>query len=40
MRIKLCLLVILSFFGCNQKTEEQVELEEIVQVTEVGKKEV
>ena len=39
MKVKLCLLMILGFFSCTQKTEEQAELEEIVQVEEVGKKE-
>jgi hypothetical protein len=39
MKVYLCVLMLLSFFGCSQKTEEQVELEEIVQIDEVGKKE-
>lgn len=33
-----CLLVVLSFFGCSEKTQEQIDLEEIVQVEEVDKK--
>jgi len=32
MKLKVCLLVILGFFGCQKKTEEQVELEEIVKI--------
>jgi len=31
--------MLLSFFGCSEKTQEQKELEEIVQIEEVGKKE-
>jgi hypothetical protein len=39
MKLKGCLLVILSFFSCTEKTQEQVELEEIVQCEDIGKNE-
>jgi hypothetical protein len=39
MKLKACLLVILTFFGCSGKTEEQSELEEIVQNESVGSNE-
>jgi hypothetical protein len=35
MKLTACLLVILTFFGCQEKTEEQMELEQIVQVEQV-----
>lgn len=38
MKLYACLLVVLSFFGCNEKTQEQMDLEEIVQAEEVEKK--
>lgn len=37
MKLTLCLLMTLGFFSCTEKTQEQVDLEEIVQVEEVGK---
>jgi hypothetical protein len=37
MKLTGCLLMVLSFFGCSEKTEEQVELEEIVHCEIVGK---
>jgi len=37
MKLKVCLLVILGFFGCSEKTSEQMELEEIVQVSDLVK---
>lgn len=39
MKLYACLLVILGFFGCQEKTQEQVDFEEIVLADEVGKKE-
>jgi hypothetical protein len=36
MKLIFCLLMTLGFFSCTQKTEEQADLEEIVQVEEVG----
>lgn len=37
MKVTVCLLMTLGFFSCTEKTQEQVDLEEIVQVDEVGK---
>ena len=39
MKLTGCLLMVLGFFGCSEKTEEQVELEEIVHCEVVGKTE-
>lgn len=36
MKVTLCLLMTLGFFSCTEKTQEQVDLEEIVQGEEVG----
>ncbi len=36
MKLKACLLVVLTFFGCSGPSEEQSELEEIVQNESVG----
>lgn len=37
MKVMLTVLMTLGFFSCTEKTQEQVDLEEIVQAEEVGK---
>jgi hypothetical protein len=40
MKLYVCLLTILGFFGCSEKTQEQMDLEEIVLNEEPVKKEI
>lgn len=35
MKLKACLLLILGFYSCTEKTQEQQELEEIVEANQI-----